>query len=460
MRLSAGTRIGSYEILSALGAGGMGEVYRARDTKLNRNVAIKVLPDVFANDPERLARFHREAQVLAALNHSGIAQIHGFEDSDGVHALVMELVVGEDLSQRIAGRSIPLDEALPIARQIADALEAAHEQGIIHRDLKPANIKVGVDGSVKVLDFGLAKALDDAPAGQNVTHSPTLSLGATRQGVILGTAGYMAPEQARGQSVDRRADIWAFGCILYEILTWKQAFAGETVSDTLAAVLRVEPDWSALPATTTSSVRRLLRRCLEKDPKQRLQHIGDARLELGEVDQATQETVSSSRPSRRLLWPVVLAGMAGAIVFGAAAWRLAPQAIPGPLIRFNLSLPPSAPFSEMSGSGIALSPDGRTVVYPADNPLGLVVRRLERNDVERLRGAEGGGAPFFSPDGAWVGFFADGRLKRVPLDGGIAVPVARSWAGEGRGATTAPSSSPTRRVCIRWIRMAGPHSSC
>jgi serine/threonine protein kinase len=278
--LTPGTRLGVYEVTAPIGEGGMGQVYRATDTTLGRQVAIKILPDAFASDPERLARFEREAKTLASLNHSHIASIYGFEKSAGLHALVMELVEGEDLSQRIARGAIPLDEALPIAKQIAEALEAAHEQGIIHRDLKPANIKVRVDGTVKVLDFGLAKAME--PTGvilHGVSRAPTITTPAmTQAGLILGTAAYMSPEQARGRVVDKRADIWAFGCVFYEMLTGRRVFDGEEVSDTLAFVLTKDPDWSGLPADTPAAILRLLRRCLVKDRINRLPDIGSARL--------------------------------------------------------------------------------------------------------------------------------------------------------------------------------------
>ncbi|MGH9383249.1 MAG: serine/threonine-protein kinase, partial [Vicinamibacterales bacterium] len=285
MALTPGTRLGAYEVIATLGAGGMGEVYRAKDSKLKREVALKVLPADVAADRERLARFQREAEVLASLNHPHIAHIHGLEESGGTTALVMELVEGEDLAQRIARGAIPLEEALPIAKQIAEALEAAHEQGIIHRDLKPANIKVKDDGTVKVLDFGLAKALDPmSGSGADVTNSPTLTARATQVGMILGTAAYMAPEQAKGRPVDRRADIWAFGVVLFEMLSGQRAFKGEDVSDVLAAVLRQEIDWKALPADTPRKIRRILERCLERDPKRRLRDIGDAWLELDAPD--------------------------------------------------------------------------------------------------------------------------------------------------------------------------------
>src|SRR5437016_724719 len=284
MPLGNGARIGPYEIVSAIGAGGMGEVYRAADTSLGRQVAIKVLPDTFATDPDRLARFEREAKTLAALNHPHIAQIYGLEKSSGVQALVMELVEGEDLSQRIARGAIPLDDALAIAKQIAEALEAAHEHGIIHRDLKPANIKVRPDGTVKVLDFGLAKMMEPASAmSGNAMTSPTLSIHATQAGIILGTAAYMSPEQAAGKPVDKRSDLWAFGVVLMEMLTGRPVFTGETVSHVLAAVLRAEPDWSALPANTPAPIRRLLRRCLDKDRRRRLDSAADARLEIDEA---------------------------------------------------------------------------------------------------------------------------------------------------------------------------------
>src|SRR5213593_2279871 len=283
MVLSAEMRVGSYRIVSALGAGGMGEVYRATDTKLNRDVALKVLPDAFAQDEQRMTRFKREAQVLASLNHPNIAAIYGLEESKGVRALVMELVEGPTLAGRMAQGPIPVDEALPIAKQIAEAVEYAHEHGIIHRDLKPANVKITPEGQVKVLDFGLAKALEDSPAASNVSHSPTLSLADTRAGTILGTAAYMSPEQAKGKRVDRRADIWAFGAVLYEMLTHKETFTGESVSDTLASVIKEEPVWDALPPGIPWRLRELLRRCLIKDPRNRLQAIGEARVTIDEV---------------------------------------------------------------------------------------------------------------------------------------------------------------------------------
>src|SRR5687767_2250574 len=281
MALAPGTRIGVYQIEFRIGAGGMGEVYRARDTKLRRDVAIKILPRVFTSDPDRLMRFEREARMLATLNHPHIGAIYGLEDADGMLALVLELVDGETVANRIARGPLPVKDALTLARQIADALDAAHEKGIVHRDLKPANIKITSEGTVKVLDFGLAKAAGAATADH--TQSPTATAGGTREGVILGTAAYMSPEQARGLKVDKRTDIWAFGCVLYEMLTGRLPFAGHTVSDTIAAILEREPDWKALPDGTPASIRRVLQRSLEKDLKRRLRDIGDARLELDDV---------------------------------------------------------------------------------------------------------------------------------------------------------------------------------
>src|SRR5262245_36469601 len=282
MTLAAGSRLGQYEIVALIGAGGMGEVYRARDPKLNRSVALKILPAAFAADPERLARFRREAQVLASLSHPHIGHIYGLEDSEAIHALVLELIEGQTLADRIAQGPVAITDALTLAKQIAEALEFAHEHGVVHRDLKPANIKVTANSTVKVLDFGLAKR--GGEVSPDLTDSPTVTIGDTRDGVVLGTAAYMSPEQARGQFVDKRTDIWAFGCVLYEMLTGRMAFKGDTVSDTIAAILRAEPEWDALPPATPAHVRLLLERCLEKDSKRRLRDIGDARLELDQSD--------------------------------------------------------------------------------------------------------------------------------------------------------------------------------
>ncbi len=454
MTLSAGTRLGPFEILSALGAGGMGEVYRARDSKLNRDVAIKVLIPAVANDPDQLARFSREAQVLASLNHPNIAHIHGLEESDGVRALVMELVEGPTLADRIATGPIPLAEALPIAKQIAEALEAAHEQGIIHRDLKPANIKVRPDGTVKVLDFGLAKAIDLAgPSSAGAMNSPTISLHATHAGMILGTAAYMAPEQAKGRPVDKRADVWSFGVVLYEMLTGTRAFPGEDVSDTLATVLKFEPDWTRLPADTPPAIHRLLKRCLVKDPKLRLRECGSALVDiheaLSEADPsqsgAPSMVVTPAAIPRRSMLPVLAAAAALAAVAAVVTWAVArnqaPQS-PQPTRRFTITLPPSDVLPASLGSLLAISPDGRTLVYRArrgTTSTQLFRRPLDQFEGVAIAGTEGGSEPFFSFDGQWLGFNAEGSLKKVALVGGPPLTVAAvdsfrgaNWGSDGR----------------------------
>ncbi|HEY4229035.1 MAG TPA: protein kinase [Thermoanaerobaculia bacterium] len=427
MTLISGTRLGPYEILSPLGAGGMGEVYRARDAKLNRDVAIKVLPESVAQDAERLARFQREAQVLAALNHAHIAAIYGIEKSGDLEALVLELVEGDTLAERIAAGPIPVDEALAIARQIAEALEAAHDKGIIHRDLKPANVKITPDGRVKVLDFGLAKALHrDGSSSPDVTRSPTLTAASTQAGVVIGTAAYMSPEQARGKGVDKRADIWAFGAVLYEMLTGRKTFEGETVSDMLAAVLRADIDWAALPRETPPSVRRVLRRCLDRDPKTRFHDIADARLELDEKLEVAPAAPLAARPPRRAPWLVALAALA--LVAGFGWWRalnFRPAAAPS-AVRFAVSLPPTdqIPFDDMPV--LDLSRDGKSLVFLADHDgkRQLYLRTRNRIDPMPIAGTEGASSPFFSPDGHWVGFFAEGKLKKVAVEGGAAMTLA------------------------------------
>jgi serine/threonine-protein kinase len=422
-----GDSIGPYCVLGKIGEGGMGEVYRARDSKLNREVALKVLPDAFSAEPDRLARFKREAQLVASLNHPNIAAIYGFEDSNGVHALVLELVEGPTLADRLNRGPIPLDEAQPIARQIAEALEASHELGIIHRDLKPANIKLRPDGTVKVLDFGLAKALEPVAAGEShVTASPTITSPATQVGVILGTAAYMSPEQAKGRPADRRSDVWAFGAVLFEMLSGQRAFKGDDVADTLASVLRADPRWSDLPPATPQAVRRLLTRCLQKDPKRRLQHIGDVRLELEEAGESDLDRASNGDArSTRSMWPFIAAAVVGAALAGLAAWSLVPAPVDRPSSRFAIQVPASAPLVAGRfggvGGGLALSPDGRAIVYSTGS--GLVSRQLDSMTVEPVRGTEGGAWPFFSPDGAWIGFFADGKIKKVPASGGLAVTI-------------------------------------
>ena len=428
MTLPTGTRVGSYEILAPLGAGGMGEVYRARDTKLNRDVAIKVLPDLFTNDPDRLARFEREAKVLASLNHSNIAAIYGLEDSGDVRALVMELVEGPTLADRIAFRPLPLDEVLPIAKQVAEALGAAHERGIIHRDLKPANVKVRDDGTVKVLDFGLAKALDPT-AALNVSgaNSPTITTPAmmTGVGVILGTAAYMSPEQAKGRPADRRSDIWAFGCVLYEMLTGKRAFEGEDVGDTLATILKGAPDWAALPAGTPATISTMLRRCLAKDAGERIHDIADARLDVRDALAALgNEDVAVAIPRRRrewIAWVLFAAAFATAIVLAAlTSVQRPPQ--DSLAYRASLQLPANVTLVGSGANRFSLSPDGRRLAFVASAGQGgrpmLWVRPLNGLIAQPLSGTEDADLPFWSPDSRFIGFFAAGKIKKIDAAGG------------------------------------------
>ncbi|HKS96045.1 MAG TPA: protein kinase [Terriglobia bacterium] len=452
MRLATGTRLGSYEILSPLGAGGMGEVYRARDTQLGRDVALKVLPEALARDPERMARFKREAQVLAALNHSNIAAIYGFEESDGVRALVMELVEGTTLSERLKYGPLPLDDSLGFARQIAEALEAAHDHGFIHRDLKPANVKIAADGAVKVLDFGLAKALTADDPASSVSNSPTLTIAATQAGVILGTAAYMSPEQAKGKSVDRRADIWAFGCVLYEMLSGAQAFTGETVTDVLAGVIRADPDWDAIPTAVPARIRALLRRCLVKDPKHRLQAIGEARIAIEEAmagdtraDLPRPEIRDGIKPSllhRALPWAV-----ATGVFFAVSVWLALDVALrkpnPQPSIRASIGLP--ANVAQPRNGFFSISPDGRRLAFEAVATGGtdargqLWVRPLDSLTAQPLAGTEGAEYPFWSPDSGFIGFFAQGKLKKIDSSGGPAQTICD--APDGRGGTWGPSGT-------------------
>ena len=450
MSLSAGARLGTYEITGSLGAGGMGEVYRARDVRLHRDVAIKVLPDAVAQDADRRARFEREARTLASLNHPHIATVHGLEEDGGVVALVMELVEGPTLAEIIAAGRVPIAEARGIAIQIADALEAAHEQGIIHRDLKPANIKVRPDGTVKVLDFGLAKALDpNSGSGIGLANSPTaLPSGRTEAGIILGTAAYMSPEQARGRAVDKRADIWAFGCVLYEMLTGQQAFAGESTTDVLAGVIQREPDWSQLPKDLPSPITALLRRTLQKNARERLRDIGDARLELSSSTPAVEARddvpaipsvhATPAASARSRAWAALSGAFAaGALIAGTAVswWPVPPAAPDAPAapIRSLVMMPPDASIALTRGSAVVLSPDGRqlAVVGRIGKTIRLYLRSLDTFEMVPLAGTDDASNPFFSPDGRWLGFFADSKLKKVSVDGGA--PVALADARTPRG---------------------------
>jgi eukaryotic-like serine/threonine-protein kinase len=429
-------QIGQYVVIAKLGAGGMGEVYRARDPKLGRDVALKILPAALAHDSQSKARLEREARTLAALNHPNIAAIYGLEESEGQRALVMELVEGPTLSEHIHGtagtaaKPMPAEEALPVAKQIAEALEYAHERAVIHRDLKPANVKITLDGTVKVLDFGLAKVLSDqdsmAPAVS--ANSPTLSAMATQAGIILGTAAYMAPEQAKGKPVDRRADIWAFGCVLFEMLAGKRPFEGETISDVLASVIRGEPEWTALPNTTPPSIRRLLRRCLQKDPRQRLRDIGEARIAIEEVGSggADAEAVSggwitegrrASGWHRSLPWAlgtstVLLAAIAAYFVFQPRPFQS--------VARFTI--PPPENTEYVYGGETGISPDGRDMAFIAhagpDKPWVLWVRPLDSLTAMPIQGTEGASAPFWSPDSQQIGFYAGDKLEKVAVTGG------------------------------------------
>src|SRR5919109_1342652 len=472
MPLPAGTRIGPYEVSGAIGAGGMGEVYKARDTKLGREVALKVLPPAFALAPDRVARFRREAQVLAALNHPNIAGIYGFEEpstSSGqahstsseqaaISALAMELVDGPTLADRLAQGALPLEDTLPIARQIVAAIEAAHAQGIIHRDLKPANVKVRSDGTVKVLDFGLAKALDPAHdsglsrqaqgsalKGQaNLSNSPTITSPAmTELGMILGTAAYMSPEQAKGRAVDERADIWAFGCMLFEMLTGQRPFAGDDVSDTLANILKSEPDWSALHDTTPPSLRRLIRRCLLKDLAARLPDIRVARLEIDDAmspDVDAVPSISSTRARSTSWGPLAALAVAAAALLAALPIVFSHlREAPAPVSTVRFSVPPPSGHAFRSDAAFAaVAPDGQHVLYcavPSNAPTTrLWLYSLATQDARELPGTERACSGFWSPDSRSIAFGVDGRLRRLDIAGGsvqtlaeVKAPVGGSW---------------------------------
>ena len=456
MTLQPGDTVGAYRITAQIGVGGMGEVYSASDARLGREVAIKVLPTEWVADQDRMARFHREAQVLASLNHPHIAAIYGFEESTAAHALVMELVDGATLADRVhaAPTGLPIEDVLNIARQIAEALEYAHERGIVHRDLKPANIKITPDGQVKVLDFGLAKALDRGlgngdQGSDKRANSPTLSLAATAAGMILGTAAYMAPEQAKGKAVDRRADIWAFGVIVYEMLTGRMAFVGETASETMAFVMTREPEWSALPAETPARLGDVLRRCFVKDPRRRARDIGDLRIAIeeiaGELESSSSHlsalssgppaaATTSTRFGRALPWAIAVASLAAAGLALWAPWNSVPQ--PAPAVRLTVNLGDEALFLNNinSPANLAMSRDGAVLVLVAGKNVDsarLYLRRLDALQATPLAGTEGARNPFFSPDGQWIGFFDAAKLKKIAVTGGAVVTIADAPGNRG-----------------------------
>jgi len=455
--VTPGTRLGPYEVTAHIGAGGMGEVYRATDTNLKRSVAIKVLPAAVSGEPKRLARFQREAEVLAALNHPNIAAIYGLEKSDGLIALVMEFIEGITLSDRIGLGRIALEEALSIATQMAEALEAAHEQGIIHRDLKPANIKVRPDGRVKVLDFGLAKLVDTPPVSSAdsfvVSPATTITMPTmTMPGVILGTAAYMSPEQATGQAVDKRTDMWAFGCVLYEMLTGTRAFAGDEVSDTLAAVLRGEPDWDSLPRDVPDQIRFLLTRCLTRDRARRLSDAATVRFLLSE----TVPAPPADRPLWRFrFWPAWAIGVVAVLLMAAGAWLMTViarrPAVEPPVTQLDVVTPPTA-----DAFSFALSADGRQLAFVANGEHGsqLWVRSFDQASATPLAHTEGAIQPFWAPDGRALGFFADGKLKRIDLiTGGVPLPLADAplpkggtWNADGTIVFAPSNVGPLMRV--------------
>ena len=443
MLLAAGTRLGPYEILAPLGAGGMGEVYRGRDSRLGRDVALKVLPEAFARDRDRMVRFEREAKVLASLNHPNIASLYGLEESNGARALVMELVEGPTLSERIKQGSLPIAEALPVAKQIAEGLEYAHERGIIHRDLKPSNLKLTADGQVKILDFGLAKALEGESTEEELRNSPTLSAATTRAGVLLGTAAYMSPEQARCKRVDRRTDIWAFGCVLYEMLSSLPAFGGETTSDILACVIRAEPDWSSLPASVPPRLRELLRRCFQKDTKQRLQAIGEARVTIEELlAGAPDVTTLPATPvdarlklRERVAWSAAVALLAiVAALLATGYFSRTPK--PAQPIISQIGPPENTKFvlAGLSAGPPVLSPDGNSLAFAARSADGkqlLWVRSLDGATERALAGTEGATFPFWSSDSRSLAFFANGKLNRIDATGGPLLALCDAVSGRG-----------------------------
>ena len=441
----SGRRLGAYLVHERIGAGGMGEVYRARDSKLGRDVALKILPHVFTGDPDRLARFEREARVLASLNHPHIGAIYGLEDADGIRALVLELVAGETLADRIACGPIPVNDALPIARQLVEALDTAHEKGIVHRDLKPANIKITPDGVVKVLDFGLAKAASADTATADLTRSPTATIGGTREGVILGTAAYMSPEQARGHAIDKRTDIWAFGCVLYEMLTGRAVFARNTMTDTLAAVVEREPDWTLLPGTALAPVRKLLERCLEKEPKWRLRDIGDVRHQLDEVEAGLQlQSIAtagsdSDASSKQTALRFVPWGMAAAAILVAAVTLLSGASPPAvneaTPFSFTVSPPTDKDPFPIAPMFLTVAPDGSGLAVVAGEVSGnqrLYLRTINSVEMRALQGTENVDQPFWSADSRSIAFVdrLQSKLKRIDVAGGPPRTIADVPGGQ------------------------------
>jgi serine/threonine-protein kinase len=459
MALTIGKQLGSHEITALLGKGGMGEVYRARDTKLKREVAIKILPEEFSRDTDRVSRFQREAEVLGSLNHPNIATIHSFEEASGTRFLVLELVEGETLEERLRRGPIPIQEALTIANSICEALEAAHEKGVVHRDLKPANVKVTPDGRVKVLDFGLAKALGSPDSFMDLSNSPTIVSGSI-PGVVLGTAAYMSPEQAKSRPVDRRADIWAFGAVLYELLTGKQAFQGENITEVLAAVMMKEPAHET-PAKTPAAIRNLLRRCLEKNPNRRLQHIGEARILIEDVlsGAAPTEPVAAQRMGREpLAWAAAVMLALIAIAFAVGFVLRAPK-LPQSM-RLSAEIGTDASLYANIGASAILSPDGTRlalVASGADQKRRIYVRSLNALQAATLPGTENARNPFFSPDGQWLGFFADGKLKKISVQGGPVIELCP--APDDRGGSWGDDGTivfaPNQTVALSKVSQAG-----
>jgi serine/threonine protein kinase/Tol biopolymer transport system component len=462
MRLTKGTRLGPYEILEPLGQGGMGEVYRARDERLRRDIAVKVIhPELVTADS--LGRFRREARVLAALSHPNVANVYELDEVDGTAFLVMEIVPGDTLATRLEGGPLPIPDVFRIAGQVAAALEAVHDKGIVHRDLKPSNIKVTRDGLVKVLDFGIAKPVVENTATRS--HLPTSTVGATREGLVVGTAAYMSPEQVRGWEIDRRTDVWAFGCVLYEMLTGRPAFSGDSVADTIAAVIERDLDWGALPPTTPPGLTRLLRRCVQRDLKRRLRDMGDARLDL---EEAASDSPTRDRPTPTLAargWRSAAALMVGLVTLGvllgsaAASYRGRSAHRYGAPVHFVEPLSPTTQLSGLDFPSVAISPDGSRLAFVGSRggQTQLFVRQMNAVDsITALPGTTNAVAPFFNPDGSWVAFFADGQLKKVALSGGMPIPLCEaqvglggSWAGDtivfasntGSGLSTVPANA-------------------